>query len=173
MRLRIAVVSIAVLAFACLVTYAQKPFVEYPGTEYVNFPLPPDWQEKTEFTRARLMYPSARGGWRRFSSWTIDYPRSDRHLLAGIRRLTRLHTRSVEQVVSLDDPDDIYNWPFLYAVEVGHWDLTEAQCKKLRDYLHARRIPDDRRFPRHPGMGRLHGQHEPRVPGPPRRGSRQ
>jgi len=134
-RLRIAVVSIAVLAFACLVTYAQKPFREYPGVEYENFPLPPDSQEKTEFTRARLMYPSIRGGWRRYSSWTIDYPRSDRHLLAGVRRLTRLHTRSVEQVVNLDDPDDIYNWPFLYAVEVGHWDLTDAQCKKLRDYL--------------------------------------
>lgn len=133
--LRIVAVSIAVLAFACLVTYAQKPFREYPGVEYENFPLPPDWQEKTEFTRARLMYPSIRMGWRRYSSWTIDYPRSDRHLLAGIRRLTRLHTRSVEQPVDLDDGDDVYNWPFLYAVEVGHWDLTDAQCKKLRDYL--------------------------------------
>jgi hypothetical protein len=41
----------------------------------------------------------------------------------------------VEQVVDLEDPDEIYNWPFLYAVEVGHWDLTDAECKKLRDYL--------------------------------------
>ena len=81
------------------------------------------------------MYPSIRYGWRRYSSWTIDYPRSDRHLLAGIRRLTRLHTRSVDQPVDLDDATDIYNWPFLYAVEVGHWDLTDAQAKKLRDYL--------------------------------------
>ena len=25
-----------------------KPFRTYPGVEYTNFPLPPDWQEKTE-----------------------------------------------------------------------------------------------------------------------------
>ena len=53
--------------------------------------------------------------------WTMDYPRSDRHLLEGVRRLTRIDTRSVEQVVSLDGTDDIYNWPVLYGVEVGHW----------------------------------------------------
>jgi hypothetical protein len=125
----------AFVGLVCIATYAQKPFREYPGAEYENFPLPPDYQEKTEFTRARLIYPSIGRGWRRASSWTIDYPRSDRHLLEGVRRLTRIHTRSVEQPVDLDDGDDVYNWPFLYAVEVGHWDLTDAQCKRLRDYL--------------------------------------
>jgi hypothetical protein len=128
---------VAALSFAILgALYAQKPFREYPGVEYENFPLPPDWQEKTEFSRARLMYNGIRM-YRRWSpgSWTIDYPRSDRHLLAGIRRLTRIHTRSVEQVVDLDDPEEVYNWPFLYAVEVGHWDLNDNQAKRLRDYL--------------------------------------
>ncbi len=43
--------------------------------------------------------------------------------------------RSVEQCVNLDDGDEIYNWPWLYAVQVGEWGLTEAQAKKLRDYL--------------------------------------
>jgi hypothetical protein len=131
------VVSVLGLILAVIgILYAQKPFREYPGSEYENFPIPPDYQEKTEFTRARLMYRGVSYGWRqRFGgSWTIDYPRSDRHLLAGIRRLTRIHTRSVEQVVDLND-DDIYNWPFLYAVEVGHWDLSDSDCKKLRDYL--------------------------------------
>ncbi len=135
MRPRI-VVSIALLILSLLGTiYAQKPFREYPGAEYENFPLPPDWRENAEFSRARLMYPSISRGWGRYQSWTIDYPRSDRHLLAGIRRLTRIHTRSVEQPVSLDDPDEVFNWPFLYGVEVGHWDLTDAQCQKLREFL--------------------------------------
>jgi hypothetical protein len=69
------------------------------------------------------------------ANWTIDYPRSDRHLSAAMRRLTRIHARSVEQCVNIDDPDEIYYWPFLYAVEVGYWDLTDAQAAKLRDYL--------------------------------------
>jgi len=117
---------------------AQRPFKDYPALEYQNFPLPPDWQQSTEWTRARLRYPSLLAphgipdGNRR---WTIDYPRSDRHLLQGIRRLTRIDTRSVEQVVDLDGEDDVYNWPSLYAVEVGYWNPTDQQAKQLREFL--------------------------------------
>jgi hypothetical protein len=67
--------------------------------------------------------------------WTMDYPRSDRHLLAGVRRLTRIDTRSVEQVVDLDGTDDIYNWPIAYGVEVGHWLLPDEQAAQLREFL--------------------------------------
>ncbi len=37
--------------------------------------------------------------------------------------------------MNLDDGDDVYNWPWLYAVQVGEWGITDAQAKKLRDYL--------------------------------------
>jgi hypothetical protein len=100
--------------------------------------LPPDAAEKTEWAFARLRYPQYDSGygmgrsWR--GSWMTDAPEADRHFAQGVRRLTRLHTRSVEQVVDLDS-DEIFNWPWIYAVEVGHWDLTPEQCKKLRDYL--------------------------------------
>jgi hypothetical protein len=67
--------------------------------------------------------------------WTMDYPRSDRHLLTGVRRLTRIDARSVEQVVDLEGGDDIYNWPVLYGVEVGHWRLSDGQAKQFREYL--------------------------------------
>jgi hypothetical protein len=88
------------------------------------------------------MYPpigfARRRGWdwtQGGSSWTIDYPRGDRHIAEAVRRLTRVHARSVEQPVNLDDDDDVFNWPWLYAVEVGYWDLTDAQAAKLREYL--------------------------------------
>jgi hypothetical protein len=64
----------------------------------------------------------------------MDYPRSDRHFAVALRRLTRIHTRSVEQPINVDDGDQ-YDWPWLYGVEVGHWDLSEAQAKGLREYL--------------------------------------
>src|SRR5579864_3807599 len=138
MRLR----SLLWLVFCAIagwgVLQAQKPFKDYAGVEYENFPLPPDWQQTTEWTRARLKYPSFLAphgipdGNRR---WTVDYPRSDRHLLAGIRRLTRIDTRSVEQSVDLDGEDDIYNWPSLYAVEVGHWIIPDDQARQLREFL--------------------------------------
>ncbi len=115
---------------------APRPFREYPGIEYENFPLPPDAAEKSEWIFARFMYRAV-PGWSsmRMPNWTIDYPRSDRHLSAAVRRLTRVQARSVEQPVAAEDGDDIYNYPWLYAVEVGHWDLTDLQAAKLRDYL--------------------------------------
>ena len=106
----------------------------------------PDWDQKTDWARARLRYPATGTLHHWYDpfgnpvdggplNWTIDYPRSDRHLLAGIRRLTRIDARSVEQVVALDGSDDIYNWPMLYSVEPGHWALTDAMTDQLRDYL--------------------------------------
>lgn len=142
MRLAFAVGFLALAAWGVL--RAQKPFKEYPGVEYNDFPLPPDYQKKAEWTRARLRYPDFRGiagpgfRYRRRGgdmTWTTDYPRSDRHLLAGVRRLTRIDSRSVEQVVDLDGQDDIYNWPMLYAVEVGHWALRDDQAAQLRDFI--------------------------------------
>ena len=100
-----------------------KPFREYPGVRYYEFELPPDFRVPAEWTFARLMYPPL--GWRSdwengSTSWTIDYPRADRHIVEMVRRLTSVDARSVEQPVNLDDDDDVFNWPWLYAVEVGH-----------------------------------------------------
>lgn len=135
MRPALAVCLLALAAWGVL--RAQRPFKQYQAQEYENFPLPPDWNQKTEWTRARLKYPSVYGP-RRYGldlNWTIDFPRSDRHLLEGVRRLTRIDTRSVEQVVDLDGTDDVYNWPMMYAVEVGHWALPDDQAAQLRDFL--------------------------------------
>jgi hypothetical protein len=126
--------------------YAQRPFRQYPSVEgWESMPLPQDWRRQGEWTFARLMYPPGpldgyrgrfNGDWRQgLSLWTQDFPKADRMLAAAVRRLTRVDARSVEQCVNLDDGDEVYNWPWLYAVQVGEWGLTEAQAKKLRDYL--------------------------------------
>jgi hypothetical protein len=140
--------KIVVLAFSAGLLFGfQRPFREFAGT-YDNFPVPPDWQEKTEWVFGRLMYPPAAygrgrgfrgygrfGDWRQgYGSWTTDYPRSDRHFTPAVRRLTRVHARSVEQPVNLDEGDQ-YDWPWLYAVEVGRWGLTDEQARRLREYL--------------------------------------
>jgi Domain of unknown function (DUF4159) len=115
----------------------QQPreFREYPAWEYYNFPIPDDANVPGEWVFARFMYRAVYSFRGRLHNWTIDYPRSDRHLSAAVRRLTRVQARSVEQPVSAEDGDDMYNWPWLYGVEVGHWDLTDLQAAKLRDFL--------------------------------------
>jgi hypothetical protein len=131
--------------WASVVWAAQRPFRVYPSVEpYDEVPLPPDWQRGAEWVFGRLMYPphplarfTRRGrDWREGgTSWTQDYPRADRHFAQALRRLTRIDGRSVEQPVNLDDGDDVYNWPWLCAGEMGDWKLTETQAKKLREYL--------------------------------------
>jgi hypothetical protein len=136
------------LVFVTTLFAYQRPWRIYPSMEpYDDIPLPPDYQDHAEFVFARLMYPphpQARfGGWRRGygdwreggTSWTQDYPRADRHFLMALRRLTRLNARSVEQPVNLEDGDDVFNWPWLAAGEMGDWKLTPDMASKLRDYL--------------------------------------
>jgi hypothetical protein len=147
MRLRAALFGVAGSVICVTAVYGfQRPFREYPAQEYNNFPLPKDAYEPADFVFGRLMYPDAgRGGGfgRRFgrdwhegyTNWTNDYPRAERHLLVAFRRLTRINTRSVEQPVNLEDGDDVYNFPFIYAGRVSFWDLDDAMVVKLRDYL--------------------------------------
>jgi hypothetical protein len=124
----------------------QRPFREYPGQEYTDFAVPSDSNEKTEFVMGRLMYPASPygmfGGLERYhdwskggTGWTNDYPRADRHFVQAVRRLTRVHVRSVEQPINLDDGDDVYDWPWLFAVQASPMDLTASQASKLREYL--------------------------------------
>jgi hypothetical protein len=122
---------------------AQREFRQYPSFEYqANVELPPDYRESTEFVVGRLMYPSSRygrfggGDWTQGgTSWAVDYPRGDRDFARLLRRITRVHVRSVEQPISLDDDDDVFYWPFMIVGLPGSWELTDPQAKKLREYL--------------------------------------
>ena len=138
------------ISFAAVLWGFQMPFRVYRSLEpYDNVELPPDWADKTEWVFARLMYPQhphARFGryygygaastWLEGgTSWSQDYPRADRHFSLALRRLTRIQVRSVEQPVNLNDGDDVFNWPWLNAGEMGDWKLTLPQVAKLREYL--------------------------------------
>jgi Domain of unknown function (DUF4159) len=138
------------LLLACAlygVSYAQRPFRQYPSVEYGwgEIPLPAGYNKPSEWTFARLMFPPGPldgyrgrfdGPWQLgLSLWTQDYPRADRHFAEAVRRLTLLDARSAEQPVMLEGGNDVYNWPFLYAVQVGEWGLNEQEAKILREYL--------------------------------------
>jgi hypothetical protein len=143
MGLRMAVGLLALLGAAWAF---QRPFREYPGQEYTGFEIPPGSNEQTEFVMGRLMFPASPYGmfgrldsyydWRTgHTGWTNDYPRADRHFVQAVRRLTRIHVRSTEQPINLDDGDDVYDWPWIFAVEASPMDLTASQAMKLREYL--------------------------------------
>jgi hypothetical protein len=130
MKLLLAI-GLGLILFGTILAFQHSRAYEY---EMQNPAVdPPDADEKTEYAFARLRYRSGTGRWRG-SSWGTDSNKAERQFVQGVRRLTRLHTRSVEEIIDIDS-DTIYEWPWLYAVEVGYWELSDAQAKRLRDYL--------------------------------------
>ena len=94
-----------------------------------------------EFHFARLYYnqnPASRRGWG--GGWRTDYADAEYHLMQGITRLTRVDGQSVEwsgqggRVIQLTD-DRVFDYPWLYAVEVGQWYLSDQEAALLREYL--------------------------------------
>ena len=138
---RLALVALAAGTLCAL----EQPFREYPGVEYNDWRLPADWNQKSEWTFARLMfppgpldgyYPRFQGDYRLgLSLWTQDYPKADRLFALAVRRLSRVDARSVEQVINIEDPNEVFDWPWLYAVQTGEWGLTQHQGAILREYL--------------------------------------
>ena len=98
-------------------------------------PSPP-----SEFRFIRMVYSNYGGfggfGFRGYGrgSWTTDAPEAETHLLQGIRRLTRVDTSPVGGFMRVMD-DALFDYPFLYAVEVGHWALSDEEAARLREYL--------------------------------------
>jgi hypothetical protein len=64
----------------------------------------------------------------------VDYPEADVHFLIGLKRLTGVDAYEQVHPVRLDDPA-LRRFPFLYAVEVGHMELTPEEAAGLRGYL--------------------------------------
>ena len=91
------------------------------------------------FYWTRAIYTGNRGGWwggRGPGAWATDFPKGDRQFLLVLKRLVRLDAYDYENAISLADPN-LRRFPILYAVEVGHMDLTREEIHGLRGYLNA------------------------------------
>lgn len=95
---------------------------------------PPDAYVPGEFVLGRLRYHSPRDGRGPYYRWGIDANKGDRLFLSTLRRLTRIHTQSTENIVDIDS-DDMFETPFLIAISVGDWRITPSQAARLRDYF--------------------------------------
>ena len=95
---------------------------------------PPDVDRKGEFAHGRLRFrsPMDRGRW--YSRWGIDANKGDRLFIGLVRRLTRVDAEPVETIVDVGT-DDMFNHPFLFAVSVGDWRLTNDEARRLARYF--------------------------------------
>jgi len=87
-----------------------------------------------EFHFARMIYQDDRGGGGRGRGWwRQDWPDAETHFLQGLTRLTRVDGG---RGVTLDLFDDrLFDYPWLYATQVGYWVLSDQEIAKLREYL--------------------------------------
>ena len=85
-----------------------------------------------EFSFARLVYDGA--GWGDWPRWQADWPEAETHFLAGLNRLTRVDSGAEGVLVDLES-DDIFDYPWIYAVEVGALELSREEAARLREYL--------------------------------------
>ena len=119
------------------VVVAQRHSVrDFIDEEDNPVPIPADANDKHEYAFARLRYMPKKNGYfgRGGGAWSTDYPKADRQFVQGVRRLTRVSAKSIEQVVELTS-DDFMDFPWMYAVEVGRWDFDEKQAGRLREFL--------------------------------------
>ena len=90
-----------------------------------------------EFQFVRLAYSSnsyGRGGWGRRQMWQTDWPDAEHHFSRGVDRLTRVAVAEQGRILSPLD-EEIFDYPWIYAVEVGYWSLNDQEASHMRDYL--------------------------------------
>ncbi len=119
------------LALAVLAALVTPQLGRTQGSNPVNGP-------EAEFHMARLIHGQIeacdRSRYGRRAWWCIDYPAAEYHLTRGLRRLTRLDV--ADDSIHLQTIDDrIFDYPWLFAQQVGHWQLSVLETDRLREYL--------------------------------------
>ena len=85
-----------------------------------------------DFTFLRLIYSGE--GWREWG-WATDYPKADLQFLYGLQKLNDFTFVSSEHKALSIVNSEVFEYPFLYAVEVGNMTLSELEVIHLREYL--------------------------------------
>jgi hypothetical protein len=126
-RKRLIVAALALCALTSAV-WAQWGF----RRGYDPIPDQPLAGEPKEWTFARLAYDG--GGGRYRSRFAVDFPRAEYHFSQAVERLTRIDVHPDGHVVS-PNTDALFDYPWLYAVEVGSWGFNASQAARMREYL--------------------------------------
>ena len=96
-----------------------------------------EYDEAGEFNFVRVQFDTYYGQGFGIGTWSIDFPDADMNFLRGVSRLTNIRVMSNPVVLRIDD-EKIFDYPFLYMLEVGQGGglvLNPAEIENLRQYL--------------------------------------
>ncbi len=85
-----------------------------------------------EFAFARLVYGD--GGYNSWPRWQADWPEAETHFSEGLDRLTSIDV-APEGVLVRMAGDDVFDYPWIYVVEVGFLSFSAEETRQLREYL--------------------------------------
>ena len=87
-----------------------------------------------EFAFVRIQYDSYYSGGFYGGPWATDFPAADENFLRGVARLSNVRVMEKPIVLRFDD-EEIFNYPFLYALEMGRnggLSLSPKETENLR-----------------------------------------
>lgn len=90
-------------------------------------------RRQPEFTFLRLVYSGS--DWRRYPSWAVDYPKADDQFVYALRKLVDFNFVNSQHKALPILAAELFEYPFVYAVEVGHMRLSDQEAGRLREYL--------------------------------------
>lgn len=129
---------VLLVLLAAAAAYAQRGRFSRPESEEIEIPkrnaefhfIRVEYTDLPQYHRS-FGYSSRAGegsGW-----WLMDWPAADNHFTAGIERLSRIDTGDPRHMRLTDDR--LFDYPWIYATQTGWWGLTDAETKRLREYL--------------------------------------
>ena len=88
-----------------------------------------------EFHLARLVFETNQfHGWGPGRPWwRIDWPEAEQHFLSGLKRYTLVDAFNDSVHVELNDA--IFDYPWLFAQQVGRWRIDDSSAQLLGEYL--------------------------------------
>jgi hypothetical protein len=130
----LALLAFGLLTLGCLHAFARNHWAQYEREMQDPVDDPPDAEVEAEFTFGRLRFQSPYDGRFGMRRWGVDANRGERQFFMAVRRLSLVNIRSIEWIVDVDS-DEMYDYPFLYAVAAGHWVLSDSQAERLGKFL--------------------------------------
>jgi hypothetical protein len=110
--------------------YENGPFPVLTDRRGVdNWELDPQFKSDI-FTFVRVRWHSWRGG----DIWLTDYPDSDLNFAFRLQQMTSLKVQPQPTFVDLTD-DALFDYPFIYMLEVGSLEFSDEEAAALRKYL--------------------------------------
>jgi hypothetical protein len=95
----------------------------------------PDWHVDPQFKSDLFTFVRVRWrSWRSGDIWATDYPDGELNFSFRLQQVTSMKVDPQPKTVELTD-DELFDYPFIYMLEVGSLTFTDEEVTNLRRYL--------------------------------------